>query len=83
MKDEKNLRVLLKYWRKRRGLSIEKLAKDAKVSTVTIQRIEKEGRMPRPDVLERLIKTLNITLEELVADTSEDTAEDSHSIAVA
>ena len=83
MRDEKNLRVLLKYWRKRRGLSIERLAKDAKVSTITIQRIEKEGRMPRPDVLERLIKALNITLEELVVDATEESPPSNLNIAIA
>jgi transcriptional regulator with XRE-family HTH domain len=72
MKDEKNLKVVLRYWRKRRGLSIEKLAKDAHVSTITIQNIEKKGLVPRPDVLERLIRALNIALDELVVDASED-----------
>jgi len=82
MPDEKNLKVVLKYWRKRRGYSIEKLAKDAKVSTITIQKIEKENRMPRPDVLKRLIEALDITLEELVVDASEDIPEDRMAIAV-
>lgn len=72
MKDEKNLKVLLRYWRKRRGYSIEKLAKDAHVSTITIQNIEKKGLVPRPDVLRRLQEGLGVTLEELVVDASED-----------
>jgi len=83
MKDEKNLKVVLKYWRKRRGMSIERLAKEAKVSTITIQKIEKENHMPRPDVLERLKDKLDVTMEELVVDASEDTPEDRHSVAVA
>jgi transcriptional regulator with XRE-family HTH domain len=82
MPDEKNLRVVLKYWRKRRGYSIEKLAKDAKVSTITIQKIEKENRMPRPDVLKRLTETLDVTLEELVIDASEEPPQDRVAIAV-
>ncbi len=72
MKDEKNLKVVLRYWRKRRGLSIEKLAKDAHVSTITIQNIEKKGLIPRPDVLERLVRALNVALDELVVDASEE-----------
>ena len=72
MRDERNLKVQLRYWRKRRGLSIEKLAKDAHVSTVTIMRIESSNRLPRPDVLERLTQALKITVEELVADDTED-----------
>lgn len=72
MRDEKNLKVVLRYWRKRRGYSIERLAKDAKVSTITIQKIEKENRMPRPDVLKRLVETLDITMEELIVDASEE-----------
>jgi transcriptional regulator with XRE-family HTH domain len=63
---------MLKYWRKRRGLSIEKLAKLAKVSTITIVRIEKAGLMPRPDVLKRLTTKLGITMDELIVDASED-----------
>lgn len=72
MKDEKNLKVALKYWRKRRGKSIEKLAKEAHVSTITIQRIEQNNIMPRSDVLDRLTKALDISMEELIVDESEE-----------
>jgi transcriptional regulator with XRE-family HTH domain len=83
MKDEKNLRVALKYWRTRRGMSIERLAKEAGVSTITIQRIEKENRMPRPDVLERLTKGLDVSMEELVVDSSEESPPSNRQIAIA
>jgi transcriptional regulator with XRE-family HTH domain len=83
MKDEKNLRVALKYWRTRRGMSIERLAKEAGVSTITIQRIEKENRMPRPDVLERLTKGLDVSMEELVVDASEESPPSNRQIAIA
>jgi transcriptional regulator with XRE-family HTH domain len=71
MKDEKNLRVVLRYWRKRRGKSIEQLAREAEVSTATIVKIEKGHTIPRADVLQRLTQTLNITIDQLIVDESE------------
>lgn len=72
MRDEKNLRVALKYWRKRRGKSIERLAQEAHVSTITITRIENANLMPRADVLNRLTEALGISMEELIVDATDD-----------
>lgn len=71
MNDLGTLRVRLKYWRTRRALSVTDLAQLAKVSNVTIIKIEKEGRLPRPKVVHKLLVALDITLEELMVDDSE------------
>jgi transcriptional regulator with XRE-family HTH domain len=64
----------LSYWRKRRAKSIEQLAKEAHVSSVTISKIERGGALPRTAVLERLAHAREDTLSELLVDESEETA---------
>lgn len=72
MKNESNLRNQLKYWRKRRGFTIEGLAALAGVSTRTIIKMEgDEHHIPRPDVTSRLTEKLGITVEQLIVDESE------------
>jgi len=72
MKNEGNLKNQLKYWRKRRGFTIERLANVAGVSTATIIKMEQnEHHIPRPDVTSRLIEKLGITVEQLIVDESE------------
>lgn len=76
MKDESHLKVQLKYWRKRRGMNIRDLASKASVSSITISRIE-TGKiaMPRADVIDRLTRALEISVEQLIIDESEAEAE--------
>ncbi len=60
------MEVKLKYWRERRALSIEDLAKKAKMSTQTIVNIEKHGKKPRPSTIRKLAQTLEIKIEDLL-----------------
>lgn len=72
MKNESNLRHQLKYWRKRRGFTIEGLANAASVSTRTIIKMERdEHHIPRPDVIARLKEHLGITVDQLIVDDTE------------
>lgn len=75
MKDERNLKILLRYWRKRRGKSIGQLSKEAHVSTSTITKTENIGTIPRADVVNRLAQALGITVDQLIVDESESEAE--------
>lgn len=61
--------IRLKYWRKRRVLTIAELAAKADVTPQTIVTIEK-GRNPnaRPETLRKLAGALSIGIEELVVD---------------
>lgn len=60
------MRVKLKYWRQRRALSIEGLAKIAEMSTQTLVNIEKYGKEPRPSTIQRLAKALDVSIDELI-----------------
>lgn len=72
MKNESNLKNQLKYWRKRRGFTIENLAITAGVSTRTIIKMERDPHhIPRPDVTNRLTGKLGITVDQLIVDESE------------
>ena len=63
------IKIRLKYWRKRRVMNIEQLAKKAKVSSRTIVEIENEvNRDIRPATLHKLANALSINVEELVVD---------------
>ena len=76
MKNEVNLKNQLKYWRKRRGFTIEGLAADARVSTATIIGMERdEHYIPRPAVINKLTDKLGITVAQLVVDESETESE--------
>jgi len=66
------MKVKLKYWRKRRALSIEDLASKAKMSTQTIVNIEKYGTEPRPSTLRKLAETLGVTIDELLGEDDSD-----------
>lgn len=70
--NEKNLKLVLRYWRKRRGLSIRALAKKAQVSSVTILRVENENLVPQPKVIQKLMGALDVTMEQLLVDASDD-----------
>ena len=69
-----NLRIQLEYWRKRRGLTVAALAREAGVSTRTIHQIEHEGKNTiRADRAESLARALKISVDELIIDISETT----------
>lgn len=73
MRDTKNLRMRLKYWRTRRAMNVRKLSKNAKVSSTTIVRIENDqSYIPRPDVIEKLANALSIGVDELLVDEVEE-----------
>lgn len=57
--------VKLRYWRKRRFLSIDDLAEKAQVSAKTIVNIEVHGIEPRPRTVRKLATALEIELDEL------------------
>lgn len=73
MKDTKNLRLRLKYWRTRRAMNIRQLSKRASVSSTTIVRIEKDSTyIPRADVINSLAEALSINVNELLVDEAEE-----------
>jgi len=58
--------IKLAEWRKKRKLSQRALGKLAKVSYVTIARLETDRFDPRLSTLRRLAKTLGVPLVELI-----------------
>jgi transcriptional regulator with XRE-family HTH domain len=59
----------LKYWRTKRAINIRQLAKSAKVSSSTIVKIENNpGYIPRSDVINKLAKQLNISVDDLLVE---------------
>lgn len=70
--DLKYLRVRLNYWMTRKGISVEDLAKNAKISTETLAKVRNRGHIPQPSVLKRLANELGITVEQLVVDVREE-----------
>jgi len=56
--------VLLRHWRERRGYSVRELARRAQVGFVTVSRIENDHMSPTVDMLEKLAKTLGITVRD-------------------
>jgi len=56
--------ILLRQWREKRGYSVRELAERARVSFVTIVRIENEQMSPTVAMLERLGKALGIGLRD-------------------
>lgn len=71
MGELKTLRLRLKYWRTRRAMNIRQLAVESKVSSATIVKIEKDHYVPRPDVINKLAKALNVTVDDLLVDDNE------------
>jgi transcriptional regulator with XRE-family HTH domain len=63
------LRVRLREWRERRGLSLRVLADRAGVSHVTILRIEAGTVSPTVDMLVRLAKALGVEARDLLPPT--------------
>ena len=62
MVDQK---LQLRYWRKRRKMTIDDLSAKAKMSTQTIIKIEKYGHIPTPTTLGKLEDALGVTTEQL------------------
>jgi transcriptional regulator with XRE-family HTH domain len=60
------MRLKLRYWRRRRALSIPDLAALAHASSETIVRIETTNHVPRPNVIRRLAAALEVSLDELL-----------------
>lgn len=58
----------LAEWRKRRGFSQRALAQAAKVSYVTIARLETERFDPRLSTLRQLAKVLKVKVSQLLDD---------------
>lgn len=58
----------LKRLRRERALSLTDLADMAKLSRVTINRIENGKQNPMPRTIRKLAKALNIKVEELMAE---------------
>ena len=58
----------LKRLRRERALSLSDLAEMAKLSRVTINRIENGKQIPMPKTIRKLAKALNIKVEELMAE---------------
>ncbi len=72
MGEMKTLRLRLQYWRTRRVMTINKLAKKSHVSSSTIVKIENDPHyVPRPDVINKLAEHLNVSVDELLVDDEE------------
>jgi transcriptional regulator with XRE-family HTH domain len=56
----------LKYWRQRRLLTIEQLARQAQVSENTITRLEHRHPAPRPGTVRKLADALAVRPEDLM-----------------
>jgi transcriptional regulator with XRE-family HTH domain len=56
--------ILLRHWREKRGYSVRELAERARVSFVTIVRIENEQMSPTVAMLEKLAKALEIDVRD-------------------
>ena len=69
------MRLKLRYWRRRRALSIPDLAALAHASSDTIVKIENENHVPRPNVIRRLAAALEIDLDDLLVVEDEDDEE--------
>jgi transcriptional regulator with XRE-family HTH domain len=65
------MKVKLKIWRMRRGMTMKQLAEAAGVSEQTIVRIETHGVIPFPRTLDKLAKALNVSPEELLIEDDE------------
>ncbi len=70
--DINNLVIPLKYFRRRRNLSVDRLAEISGVSPNTIAKIER-GYLPRQDVIRRLSEKLGIPISELIVNKTEAT----------
>jgi len=56
--------IRLRYWRDRRGYSVRELARRARVTYVTVVRIENGHTSPTVDMLEKLAKALNVNVRD-------------------
>jgi transcriptional regulator with XRE-family HTH domain len=65
------MKVKLKLWRMRRGMTMKQLAEAAGVSEQTIVRIETHGVIPFPRTLDKLAKALHVGTEELLVEDDE------------
>lgn len=73
MRDTKNFRLRLEYWRRRRVMNIRQLSEKAKVSSATIVRVENDSTyIPRSDVIRKLATALDVQPEDLLVDESEE-----------
>ncbi len=52
--------ILLRHWRERRGYSVRELAERARISYVTVVRIENDRISPTVGMLEKLARALEI-----------------------
>lgn len=62
----------IKKWRKQKGFTQEHLGKLTDLSTNTIQRYEKNKRVPTIDVVKKIAAKLNIPITELLGNSSEE-----------
>ena len=58
--------------RQSKGLSRERLAVAADVSSSTIERLELEGRIPKLNLLRRIARALDVSVHELIPDDAPD-----------
>lgn len=75
MNTTMRFRMNLKYWRTRRAFSIRQLSLNAKVSSTTIVKIENNpDYIPRSDVINKLAKHLNISVDDLLVEEASNVA---------
>lgn len=77
------MKVKLKYWRKRRALTLRDITAKTGLSSQTLVRIE-QGHEPRPSTLRKLAEALDVPLDDLIEveeETSGEQAEPESSLA--
>lgn len=63
--QNESLKLRVQYWRIRRAMTINQLAKDSKVSSATIVKIENSSHVPRVEVIRKLANALEVSIEEM------------------
>lgn len=66
MRPRRNMRILIKYYRERAGMTQQQLSRASGVTQAMISYIEQGARAPSLETLEKLAKALAIKVSELL-----------------
>lgn len=55
----------LKFYRKQKGLSQEKLSNEIGMSMTYINQVENKGSWPQPEIIDKIARLLNVSIQEL------------------
>lgn len=68
MRPRRNMRILIKYYRERAGMTQQQLSRASGVTQQMISYIEQGARAPSLETLEKLAKALAIKISDLLKD---------------